>query len=207
MTNTLNTKTLYLIRHGETDWNAQKRLQGRKDIALNTIGRRQAVEAGLCLKWILTDPSQLDFIASPLLRTCETMGIIRDHMDLPTDDYCQDERLLEISFGEWEGLTWDEVETHQPRLFQARQADALGFTMPGGESYPKVFERVASLLTTLRRDTVLVAHAGVLRSVLTLQAGVDPQRVPHIEIPQGKVLIVRGGRFAWLQASGTLDGQ
>jgi broad specificity phosphatase PhoE len=207
MNPTPNRKTLYLIRHGETDWNAQKRLQGRKDIPLNALGRRQAAEAGLCLKWLLGEASQLDYVASPLLRTRETMSILRECMGLPAEDYRRDERLLEIDFGDWEGLTWPQIQEQQPELHQTREADPLGFIVPGGESYPMVFERVASALDSLQRDTVVVAHAGVLRAVLALQGAVDAQRIPHIEIPQGKVLLLREGEFVWLQASSALDGQ
>lgn len=207
MTPTPNSKTLYLIRHGETDWNAQKRLQGRKDIPLNALGRRQAAEAGLCLKWLLGESSPLDFVASPLLRTRETMSILRECMGLPAEDYRHDERLLEIDFGVWEGLTWAEIEAQHPLLHTARQADPFGFIVPNGENYPMVFERIASALASLQRDTVVVAHAGVLRAVMALLGGVDAQRIPHIEIPQGKVLVMRDDGFVWLQASSALDGQ
>lgn len=207
MTPTPNSKTLYLIRHGETDWNAQKRLQGRKDIPLNALGRRQAAEAGLCLKWLLGEPSQLDFVASPLLRTRETMSILRECMGLPAQDYRHDQRLLEIDFGDWEGLTWPQIEAQQPELYRTREADPVGFIVPNGENYPMVFERVASALESLQRDTVVVAHAGVLRAVLALHGGVDAQRIPHLDIPQGKVLVLRESEFVWLQASSALDGQ
>lgn len=207
MISTPNRKTLYLIRHGETDWNAQKRLQGRKDIPLNTLGRRQAAEAGVCLKWLLSDVSQVDFVASPLLRTRETMSILRECMGLPAEDYRHDPRLLEIDFGDWEGLTWPQIQAQQPELHQAREADPLGFIVPSGENYPMVFERVASALDALQRDTVVVAHAGVLRAILALQGGVDAQTIPYLEIPQGKVLVLREGEFVWLQASSAPDGQ
>jgi probable phosphoglycerate mutase len=207
MTSTPNRKTLYLIRHGETDWNAQKRLQGRKDIPLNALGRQQAAEAGLCLKWLLGDPSHVDFVASPLLRTRETMSILRECMGLPAEDYRHDHRLLEIDFGDWEGLTWAEIEAQHPLLHSAREADPFGFIVPNGENYPMVFERITSALDSLQRDTVVVAHAGVLRAVLALQGGVDTQHIPHIEIPQGKVLLLREGEFVWLQASSSSDGQ
>ncbi|MDB6145869.1 MAG: phosphoglycerate mutase [Pseudomonas sp.] len=207
MTLTPKSKTLYLIRHGETDWNAQKRLQGRKDIPLNALGRRQAAEAGLCLRWLLGKASQLDFVASPLLRTRETMSILRQCMGLPAEDYRHDERLMEIDFGDWEGLTWPQIQEQQPLLHTAREADPFGFIVPNGENYPMVFERVASALDSLQRDSVVVAHAGILRAVLALLGGVDTQRIPHIEIPQGKVLALRDGEFVWLQASDALDGR
>lgn len=199
--------TLYLVRHGETDFNAQKRLQGRRDIPLNATGRLQAAASGLCLHSVLADPSTLDFIASPLSRACETMEILRTRLGLPVKQYRTDERLMEIAFGEWEGLTWSEIEQAQPASYEARVADPLQFIPQGGENYPMVFERLGALLASLQRDTVLVAHAGILRSCLGLHAGVDAQLVPLIEIPQDQVLLIRGGEFTWLRASTALDGR
>ncbi|WP_397452957.1 histidine phosphatase family protein [Pseudomonas sp. NA-150] len=205
-TTALGTRTLYLIRHGETDWNAQRRLQGRRDIPLNATGRLQAAASGLCLNWLHPAAAQLDFIASPLLRTRETLQIIRRHLGLEAQDYRTDERLMEIDFGEWEGLDWQQIAERDPLGFAARQTDPLNFTPAGGENYPQVFERVGSLLESLQRDTVLVAHAGVLRSCLALLAEVEPRSVPTLEIPQDQVLVIRAGSFAWMSASRALDG-
>ncbi|WP_110949080.1 histidine phosphatase family protein [Pseudomonas bohemica] len=198
--------TLYLIRHGETDWNARRLLQGRRDIPLNSVGQGQAVVSGTCLKWLLPDASQTDFIASPLGRTRQTMEIVRQQLALDAGNYRTDERLVEIHFGEWEGLDWQQIAERQPERFAARQADPLNFIPLGGENYPHVFERVGSLLDSLRRDTVLVAHAGVLRSCLALLTQVPDVEVPLLEIPQDQVLMIRGGRFAWMQVSTAMDG-
>jgi probable phosphoglycerate mutase len=198
--------TLYLIRHGETDWNARRLLQGRRDIPLNSVGQGQAVVSGTCLKWLLPDASQTDFIASPLGRTRQTMEIVRQQLGLDAGNYRSDERLVEIHFGEWEGLDWQQIAERQPERFAARQADPLNFIPLGGENYPHVFERVGSLLDSLQRDTVLVAHAGVLRSCLALLTQVPDVEVPLLEIPQDQVLMIRGGRFAWMQVSTAMDG-
>lgn len=199
--------TLYLIRHGETDFNAEKRLQGRRDIALNETGRQQAAASGLCLHSVLHAPATLDYIASPLSRARETMEIIRTRLGLPVQHYRTDERLAEIAFGEWEGLSWNEIERAQPALYEARVADPVNFVPAGGENYPMVFERLGALLATVQRDTVLVAHAGILRSCLALLAGIELQLVPLIEIPQDQVLMLRAGEYTWLRASTALDGR
>jgi probable phosphoglycerate mutase len=199
--------TLYLIRHGETDWNARRLLQGRRDIPLNAVGQGQAAVSGTCLNWLLPDVSQVDFIASPLGRTRQTMEIIRQRMGLDPAHYRTDERLVEIHFGEWEGLDWQQIAERQPERFEARQADPLNFIPAGGENYPHVFERVGSLLNALQRDTVLVAHAGVLRSCLALLTDVADVEVPLLEIPQDQVLMIRGGKFAWMRVSTAADGR
>jgi broad specificity phosphatase PhoE len=76
---------LYFIRHGETDWNVAGRLQGQRDIPLNGKGRDQAAAAGRLLRDLVTAShlGELDFVASPLLRTRETMGLARAAMGLP----------------------------------------------------------------------------------------------------------------------------
>lgn len=199
--------TLYLIRHGETDWNARRLLQGRRDIPLNAVGQGQAVVSGTCLKWLLPDATTVDFIASPLGRTRQTMEIIRQQLGLDAADYRTDERLVEINFGEWEGLDWQQIAERQPERYQARQADPLNFIPTDGENYPHVFERVGSLLNSLQRDTVLVAHAGVLRSCLALLTDLPDTEVPLLEIPQDQVLMIRGARFAWMRVSTAADGR
>jgi probable phosphoglycerate mutase len=85
---------LYLIRHGETDWNARRLLQGRRDIPLNARGRSQAVASGVCLNWVLPAPAEVDFIASPLGRTRETMQIVRQQLGLPAQAFETDDRLI-----------------------------------------------------------------------------------------------------------------
>lgn len=197
--------TLYLIRHGETDWNARRLLQGRRDIPLNARGRSQAIASGVCLNWLVPAAAELDFIASPLGRTRETMQIVRQQLGLPAEAFQTDDRLMEIDFGEWEGLGWEDIAQRDPQRYQARQADPLNYTAPGGENYPMVFERVGALLAALKRDTLLVAHAGVLRSCLALLGRAEPSEVPALEIPQDQVLVIRGSGFAWLSASTALD--
>jgi broad specificity phosphatase PhoE len=73
--------------------------------------------------------------------------------------------------------------------------------MPGGESYAILLERVRGFLQTIKRDSVLVSHGGVCRVLLVLLADIAGSVVPELAIPQDRVLVLRGGRFAWLQAS------
>jgi broad specificity phosphatase PhoE len=193
--------TLYFVRHGETDWNAQNRLLGHTDVVLNDVGRRQAADAGVCLGWLNAKFASLDFIAGPLTRTRETIEILRNALGLDPVSYRQDERLTEIDFGRWEGLTWDEIRATDPSRFQLREIDPMSFVMPDGESYAMLFERVDSLLETICRDSVIVSHGGVCRALLALLAGVAPAVAPKLDIPQDQILMLRGGCFAWLQAT------
>ncbi|RYE68854.1 MAG: histidine phosphatase family protein, partial [Rhizobiaceae bacterium] len=113
---------LYVIRHGQTDWNAEGRLQGQKDIPLNDTGRLQATGNGEALKELLGDDvADFDFVASPLSRTRETMERLRTAMGLDPLAYRTDDRLVEVSFGDWEGQTLAEVKKLEPELLKERK--------------------------------------------------------------------------------------
>ena len=104
---------IYYVRHGLTDWNVQQRLQGHRDVPLNSEGRAQAVQCGEILRHLLDrdghSPQDLDYVSSPLVRARETMELMRATLGLQPDGYRVDPRLAEISFGEWEGLTYADV--------------------------------------------------------------------------------------------------
>src|SRR5262245_42093583 len=98
---------LYFVRHGETDWTRERRLQGQHDIPLNPLGRMQAQRCGALLKGLLAadglTPPDYDYVSSPLGRARETMEIMRGVMGLDPSAYRTDARLMEMSFGRWEG--------------------------------------------------------------------------------------------------------
>lgn len=191
--------TLYFIRHGETDWNRAQRYQGQTDIPLNDTGRGQAARNGRLLKDVIgRDMAAFDFVASPLLRTAETMQIVRREMDLPTDAFRRDDRLMEQHFGHWEGVVWADLHHVDPDGFAARQADTWNWTPRGGESYAILVHRVAAWLDTVTRDTVAVSHGNISRTVRGLLLGLDKHAVPKLEVPQDKVLRLRDGRGDWI---------
>src|SRR6185295_15086691 len=95
--------TLYFVRHGETDWNAERRFQGQMDIPLNDRGKAQAQRNGAVLRDAISDTSKLDLLASPLGRARETMSIMLGELNLSVDSVRFDDRLRELSYGAWEG--------------------------------------------------------------------------------------------------------
>ena len=184
---------LYVIRHGQTDWNAERRLQGQKDIDLNAIGREQARQNGIDLREILAFENQpFDFVASPLRRTRETMEIAREAMGLPPKDYRTDERLVEVSVGAWEGFTLKELKATEPERLAERKAGKWDFIPPGedAESYEILSWRVGSWLTSVERPTVCVTHGGVIRSLFRLIGDVAKEEAAEIPIPQDCILKV-----------------
>ncbi|MGO4665102.1 histidine phosphatase family protein [Bosea sp. 2YAB26] len=189
---------LFLVRHGETDWNREGRLQGSKDIPLNELGREQAAEAAGRLRNLVQGYEGLDFVASPMERARETMEILRYRLGLPPKGYRIDERLRELTFGAWEGFTWREVRKSERELALARERDKWGFVPPEGESYRMLAERIRPVLEGLTGETVMVSHGGVARAVLALVGAVAPGEAAMVDIWQGKILMVSDGRVSWV---------
>jgi broad specificity phosphatase PhoE len=188
---------IVFIRHGETDWNAEGRLQGQRDIPLNEVGRRQAAEAGRKLRAIV-DPAALPWRVSPLARTRETAELARDAIGLPPKDYALDDRLKELTFGGWEGRTWAELKAVDRGLVRARQADKWGFVPPDGESYAMLHERIGAWLPSVTEPTIVVSHGGVARALMVLLSGADPVTACVEDIWQGKLLWFHDGRAEWV---------
>ena len=194
---------LYVIRHGQTDWNAEGRLQGQKDIPLNDTGRLQATGNGEALKELLGDDvAGFDFVASPLSRTRETMERLRTAMGLDPLAYRTDDRLVEVSFGDWEGQTLAEVKRLEPELLKERKRQKWSFIPPGqtAESYEILSWRIGAWMQSLTGPTVAVAHGGVIRSIFRLIGGVGEEEASSIAIHQDRILKVEplDGRMEWL---------
>lgn len=192
--------TLYFVRHGETDWNAEARLQGERDVPLNAVGRGQAGQAAGHIRALRQDFDTLDFVSSPLTRTRETMSLLRSTLGLPEEGVRFDGRLREIAFGIWEGKTWPEIRASDGGLVREREADRWNFTPPEGESYAGAAVRVREFLDTLERDAVIVAHGGIARVMLVLLAGLPGQSVVQLPIWQGRVLVFADRRHRWYPA-------
>jgi probable phosphoglycerate mutase len=191
--------TIYFIRHGETDWNLEGRLQGQKDIPLNDVGRVQAEEAGRKLRTLVPHYEDLAYIASPMTRTRETMEILRRTLGLHPESYRLDERLVELTFGSWEGMTWKEVRRAEPSLAALREQDKWHYAPPGGgESYAMLVDRIRPFLDDLTRDTAVVAHGGVARAFLSIACGVNSRQAASMDIWQGRVLVIEGRNHRWV---------
>jgi uncharacterized phosphatase len=147
---------LYLVRHGETNWNREKRIQGLTDISLNDTGRAQAKTTGS----LLARRSWDAVYASPLSRARETASIIARELGLGGPILL--DALVERNYGAAEGLNWFEVELRYPH----------GTAVPGRESREQVGARVVPALVTLAeqragQSLVIVSHGGAIRAVLS----------------------------------------
>ncbi len=193
--------TIYFIRHGQTDWNVARRLQGHRDIPLNDTGRSQAARNGRTLRRLLgSAPNGLVFLSSPLKRARETMEIVRGELGLPPRGYDTEPRLREISFGAFEGHSWSELMVRQGALVAARNRDPWRFRPQGGESYVELYDRVAAWLEDLSSHgtpAVVVSHGGVCRCLQGLIGGHPPAEIPALEAPQDQIMVIHDSEIHW----------
>ena len=193
----MSAPVIYYIRHGETSWNAQGRLQGTQDIALNDLGRRQAAHAGAVLADLLKrdgcDTSALPFVASPLGRARATMELVRGALKLPVETYALDDRLREIGYGVWEGSTLAEMQAADPELYARRLTAKWTMAPKGGETYAQVQQRMRDWYDSVTGDTVAVAHGGTARALMVALGIETPESAADLLIEQGAVYVFGGG--------------
>jgi probable phosphoglycerate mutase len=192
--------TIYYIRHGETDWNVEGRLQGHQDVPLNVRGRAQATLCGEILRDLFArdgrDPAALDYVSSPLGRARQTMELARTALGLAADGYGLEQRLIEISFGDWEGFTIAQLRNRDPQRIAQREHDKWHFVAPGGESYKAVAERMRAWYGGLTRDTVVTAHGGTARGLMAMLGIAKPAAAPLVDIAQGVVYVFEGDKLS-----------
>lgn len=191
---------LYYVRHGETDWNVEQRLQGHRDTVLNARGRGQAARCGEILRDLFVrdrrGAADCAYISSPLVRARQTMELVRAALKLDPHAYELDDRLIEISFGAWEGLTLAQIEARAPRAVAERERNKWAFTPPGGESYAALTRRVGDWYASVARDTVVAAHGGVARGLIAHFNILPHEEAAHADIAHGVVYVFAGGTMA-----------
>ncbi|MCM3584413.1 histidine phosphatase family protein [Mesobacillus maritimus] len=157
---------VYVVRHGETKWNAEKRTQGRLDSELTEKGIRDAKQLGERLR----ETKFQRVISSPSQRTLQTAKLVNKGRSIPIET---DERLYEINLGPWQGKTEEEIKTQYPEQFHAYWNAPALFTNASGESFVDVKERVKDFFLELERNhssgnILIVTHGVVLKTLYLL---------------------------------------
>jgi broad specificity phosphatase PhoE len=187
----------YFIRHGETGWNVERRLQGSRDIPLNDRGRRQAAQCGDTLRGLIAShgrtAADFTFVSSPLSRATETMDIVRGVLGLPAASFALEPRLAELRFGRWEGRTYKEIAAEDHQVLRARERNKWNFRPPDGESYADLLVRVQAWHAGVTGDTVVTAHGGVARAVMVMFGIRKPGDASHGDVEQGVVFEFAAG--------------
>ncbi|WP_404405796.1 histidine phosphatase family protein [Pelagibacterium halotolerans] len=199
----------YFARHGQTDWNKERRYQGSRDIPLNATGRKQADANGVLLRFLLeeagTDPASLNWYASPLGRARETMERMRAAFDVRLPEVHYDQRLVEISFGNLEGRLHDEINRELALAPGDRDADYWHFRPENGENYDDVAHRLVAFAEELTHHCVIVAHGGILRVLRHIVEGAERKDVLNWAPPQGVIAHFVGGSMTLHAAEKTWD--
>lgn len=193
--------TLYVIRHGETDWNREGRFQGNRDIPLNAKGRRQAARNAEALKTRLANgggSALPTFVTSPLSRARETAEIVARALDIAPTQMHEEDRVKEMAFGTWEGRTAEELKTHAPHQLKQRHRDPWHFRAEGGESYADLAGRLSFWLEDVERDTILVTHGGVCRALRVLLLDEPIMDLMRGPVPQDKIMVLKPGKADWI---------
>ena len=180
----------YLIRHGETEWNRSGKIQGHSDVPLSEHGRRQMRILGTRL----TGCAFSTVYASDLSRALESAAIIVEGRETSIET---DSDLREFSYGDWEGLTFKEVESRFPKVFARRVGSGnTRFAAPGGEDSLQVLDRVRRFYArTVKRhddseDLLIVAHGGTLRALLVCLLDLTTDHFWRFRVDCGSLSVV-----------------
>jgi broad specificity phosphatase PhoE len=188
--------TLLVARHGETDWNLERRWQGHAESDLSAKGRAQAQALGEQLR----ERGLAAIYSSDLRRARDTAGIVGSELGLPVR---VEQALREVDVGEWSGLTTDEIEARYPEGVARRRSGGTGWEQ--GESVDAMSARIAAALIELAvahdGETVLVVtHGGPIREVRRV-AGLTAEGWHHVGNCEVDELEVREGQIRWLDST------
>ena len=199
---------LYFVRHGRTEWNAIRRMQGQWNSNLDELGRQQAHANGAFLKRVGIDR----MVASPLDRTRQTADIIDEYLGI---GYHLDERIKEWHCGDWSGELWDDLPQKWPEAFAAWRADEFNYRGPGAENYPDMIERARPFLDELLSlpspRVAVVSHGMIGRVMVGVLLAMSPAEMFSFSQSNDTVfhLTVRGEGFAaqhYVGGEGPLQG-
>lgn len=185
---------IYLLRHGETEWNAAGRFQGHLDSPLTARGVKQAQAAGRRLAALAVAPGA--FFASPLGRARHTAEVVRSLGDYPTIRW--DSRLAEVSLGCWDGLTPVDIDAEWPRALDGASPFDWYFRSPDGESHDEAAARVAEWLAEVEGVVVAVTHGLLSRIIRGLYLGLPREHALELPVGQDGIWLLSEGEVTSL---------
>jgi len=194
---------LYLVRHGQSEWNRIGRIQGRSESPLTELGRQQAAALGRLLGSSLPDPG-IDIVASPLARAFETATIIAGELGRAAGDVRADDRINDFDVGVLAGYPgWDAVASDYPELARLRLEDPIHFHPPGGESGADVLARARAFLAarqTAGRDALVVCHGVINKFIRAAARGITGGDIIALGEDQDAVYRLEGAAETELRA-------
>lgn len=188
---------IYLVRHGETEWNRSRHFQGQLDSRLTPEGEAQADTIGGLAATILADRGPMPIHCSPLGRCRQTAARIVAATGIDPNGIIHDDRLMELHCGHWQSWTRNGVRERWPEEMDAYMADLWTYRIPGGgENGPMLQARARSWLAELptHGPVFAVSHGMIGRIIRGLVRGLDSQATLALETPQGVIHHLRDGR-------------
>lgn len=191
--------TIFLVRHGETEWNRARRYQGWGDSPLTPLGIAQAEAFGRRLAGI-PDAAIAPIVASPIGRARRTAEIIAECLGRAVPPLL-DERLREISLGSWDGRDRRDIVADAPAMFEGEGRWEWYFQTPDGETYDGFAGRIAAWLAEPREaPLIVVAHGVVTRVLRGLYAGLPRSEALRLAVPQDRIFRLEAGRIGEIAA-------
>ena len=191
---------MFVALHGQTEWNRDGRVQGRLDSPLTETGRRQAVTAARILADQNLVPGTYEIVCSPLGRTRETARIIAAELGFDVSTIRTEERLKEVSLGQWEGYTYAEVQARWPDRIAGSNRYNWYFRSPDGETCDDVARRLKGWLEAhAHQDRLVIVTHGVASRVLRgLYGGLAMEDALQLEVARDAVFRLADGQIAKL---------
>lgn len=184
---------IYLIRHGETVWNTEQRLQGQLDSPLTQKGQIQAAENGEKLRTLIQG-NEIRVISSPLGRTLATAKIIVSKIGIDLERIEVDERLKEFCYGDWEGMTKADIQSNDLSRYDDWIKDRWNVPAPGGESYQDVARRLESWLGELIDETIIaITHGCAGRILRCIHANLGPDKISDLSESHEAMFLLKDG--------------
>ena len=197
---------LLLARHGQSLWNEVRKFQGSTDVELSALGRAQAAALGRALRGYRLAAVYV----SPMRRAVETAEIALGEAQLPLTPLAE---LRELSLGEWEGCTVEEIRSREGDPYTAWVTNPLDCPPPGGEPLPEVCERVLRAIDGIAAahpngdDVLVVAHGGVISVYACWLLGVPFDRLWRLRVDNASLTVVKPPRLVSLNDTAHLTGE
>jgi broad specificity phosphatase PhoE len=179
--------TVFLVRHGVTDWHRDQKVLGQRDVALNATGINQAQAVARALGGVAVG----EVLSSPLVRAVQTAEIIAGQYGI---EVARDPRLTDFRVGRWEGMHYEEV-SRSPE-YRRFVADPMSEGIPGGEDIKQIRERAVAAVEQALEDApqgesvVIVTHAGIVRVLLTYYLGSHPANYHRLRVTPGSISVL-----------------
>lgn len=182
---------IYLVRHGESEANINKRFSGITDVNLSLKGRKEARLAGQYLK----SEKISHIFTSPLIRAKDTAKIICNEINYDVNKIITENSLIEVNFGLFENLTWDEISSTYKDESENWIKDKVKYKFPQGEGYDDIIKRISGFIENVPDNSLIVTHFGVIQSIMLYLNIADDINLWNFKISNCDIVVLNNKKF------------